>query len=189
LVYDISNYDSFLALSTFLHDARALASPKLTVVLAGNKSDVAPDYTGSAPDADLLCGTSVPESLAGSVRSTTSSSILRAYRSTMASMTVAQEGREVFGNEAATWAQQQGVSVATEVSALTGDSVEEAFTRLARIILTRIELGEVDPSDPTSGIQYGDSWAAGTMRSVETSKLRDWEEVFRIDKGKKRRCC
>jgi GTPase SAR1 family protein len=188
LVYDISNHESFRALSTFLHDARALASPKLTVVLAGNKVDVTDDYAGSIPDADLLSA-SVPESLAGSMRSTTSSSILKAYRSSMATATVAQEGREVYGDEAASWAHQQKISVATEVSALTGDSVEEAFTKLAKIILTRIELGEVDPSDPTSGIQYGDSWGADTTRSVETSKLRDWEEVFRIDKGTKKGCC
>lgn len=44
-----------------------------------------------------------------------------------------------------------------EVSAYTGDGVEELFAQLARIILTKIELGEIDPDDPLSGIQYGDS--------------------------------
>lgn len=39
--------------------------------------------------------------------------------------------------------------------------MEELFTRLARMILTRIELGEVNPDDPESGIQYGDSGAWG----------------------------
>ncbi|KAI6129187.1 P-loop containing nucleoside triphosphate hydrolase protein [Pisolithus croceorrhizus] len=39
LVYDITNRDSFLNLSRWLADARALASPHLVAVLVGNKSD------------------------------------------------------------------------------------------------------------------------------------------------------
>ena len=41
LVYDISNQSTFTQLPTFLNDARALASPQMTVVLAGNKADLA----------------------------------------------------------------------------------------------------------------------------------------------------
>jgi len=39
LVYDITNRDSFVNMSRWLEDARALASPHLVVVLVGNKSD------------------------------------------------------------------------------------------------------------------------------------------------------
>ncbi|KAI0003710.1 ras family-domain-containing protein [Russula compacta] len=39
LVYDITNRESFVNLSRWLEDARALASPHLVVVLVGNKSD------------------------------------------------------------------------------------------------------------------------------------------------------
>ncbi|KIY52690.1 ras-domain-containing protein [Fistulina hepatica ATCC 64428] len=39
LVYDITNRESFINLSRWLADARALASPNLVVVLVGNKSD------------------------------------------------------------------------------------------------------------------------------------------------------
>ncbi|TFK30412.1 ras-domain-containing protein [Coprinopsis marcescibilis] len=39
LVYDITNRSSFLNISRWLADARALASPHLVVVLVGNKSD------------------------------------------------------------------------------------------------------------------------------------------------------
>ncbi|KAL4069644.1 ras family-domain-containing protein [Scleroderma yunnanense] len=39
LVYDITNRESFLNLSRWLADARALASPHLVAVLVGNKSD------------------------------------------------------------------------------------------------------------------------------------------------------
>ncbi|KAN0124732.1 P-loop containing nucleoside triphosphate hydrolase protein [Russula decolorans] len=39
LMYDITNRDSFVNLSKWLGDARALGSPHLVVVLVGNKSD------------------------------------------------------------------------------------------------------------------------------------------------------
>lgn len=196
----------FQALPTFLHDARALASPYLTAVLAGNKSDLADDYTGAAPNPEDLLSPG-PGSVAGSFKSTTSSStqpLHSTYRSINATATATSEGREVYAEEAAAWAQQQKITVATEVSALTGDSVEEMFTRLAKIILTRIELGEIDPSDPASGIQYGDTWGYDSMKSTDNeantrskrgasiswaSGLRDWEEVFRVDTRRRRGCC
>ncbi|GAB5587032.1 Ras-related protein Rab-4B [Umbelopsis nana] len=39
LVYDISNRDTFVGLSSWLTDVRTLASPELVVLLVGNKSD------------------------------------------------------------------------------------------------------------------------------------------------------
>jgi len=48
-----------------------------------------------------------------------------------------------------------------EASAFTGENVDEIFGRLARMILTKIELGEIDPDDPMSGIQYGDNYGGG----------------------------
>lgn len=41
-------------------------------------------------------------------------------------------------------------------SAKTGYNVQEAFERLASIILTKIELGVIDPEDVDSGVQYGE---------------------------------
>jgi hypothetical protein len=77
--------------------------------------------------------------------------------------TVAPDGREVSTEEASKWASSSNIPVSVEVSALSGDNVDEVFHRLARMILTKIELGEIDPDDPQSGIQYGDSglWAGG----------------------------
>ncbi|CAK7231111.1 hypothetical protein SCUCBS95973_007802 [Sporothrix curviconia] len=78
--------------------------------------------------------------------------------------TVAPDGREVSTAEAGRWAVSVHVPVALEVSALSGEGVDEVFSRIARMILTKIELGEIDPDDPMSGIQYGDagaSWNAG----------------------------
>jgi hypothetical protein len=78
---------------------------------------------------------------------------------------VAPEGREVLLEEASRWASAMNIPVCVETSAYTGENVDEVFNRLARVILTKIELGEVDPDDPQSGIQYGDSGAWGTGAS------------------------
>jgi Ras-related protein Rab-4B len=41
-------------------------------------------------------------------------------------------------------------------SALTGENVDEAFERLASMILTKVELGIIDPDNVDSGVQYGE---------------------------------
>ncbi|KAF3907578.1 hypothetical protein AA313_de0203610 [Arthrobotrys entomopaga] len=66
--------------------------------------------------------------------------------------------REVASDEAARWATSVGIPVAMETSALNGENVDEVFERLARVILTRIELGEVDPDDPNSGVSTFDEF-------------------------------
>ncbi|KAJ2961319.1 hypothetical protein NQZ79_g3438 [Umbelopsis isabellina] len=43
LVYDISNRDTFVGLTSWLSDVRTLASPELVVLLVGNKTDRAED--------------------------------------------------------------------------------------------------------------------------------------------------
>lgn len=130
--------------------------------------------------------------------------------------TVAPEGREVTAQQASEWASSSEVPVYMEVSALSGVRVDETFARLASMILTKIELGEIDPDDPQSGIQYGDSgeWATGGYSEVGSVKsdmttdgggtyrrrernrrrtrmngMREWEEVFRIDPVRRRGCC
>ena len=101
-----------------------------------------------------------------------------------------------------------------EVSAFSGEGVDEVFGRLARMILTKIELGEIDPDDPMSGIQYGDAgsgWNAGasdggSIKSYMTSDeagvrrrrrgkrtgqggLREWEEVFTLNNRRRNNGC
>ncbi|KAJ4292648.1 hypothetical protein N0V90_009311 [Kalmusia sp. IMI 367209] len=155
LVYDVSSWRSFEGLRTFLEDVRALASPDCTIVLAGNKMDVAEGGATYAPD-----------------------------------------GREVPFDAASRWAGTNGIPVAVEVSALSGENVDELFNRLARMILTKIELGEIDPDDPQSGIQYGDigGWGLDDGGSVRSGRergrrgqLREWEEVFRLSGSSGRR--
>ena len=83
------------------------------------------------------------------------------------------------------------------------------------MILTKIELGEIDPDDPQSGIQYGDvgTWGmstndGGSIKSGTTldegtvrrrkgrrragtggfmTGLREWEDVFRVTGSTPRR--
>lgn len=93
--------------------------------------------------------------------------------------TIALEGREVSATEASRWASGVNVPVTMEVSALNGEGVDEVFGRLARMILTKIELGEIDPDDPMSGIQYGDAgglWHSGASTdgaSIKSSLTTD----------------
>ncbi|KAK3115685.1 hypothetical protein LTR53_004748 [Teratosphaeriaceae sp. CCFEE 6253] len=146
LVYDIANSASFAQLPTFLNDARALASPHLTTLLVGNKADLA---DGGAQQ-DLL------EDIPSSVPSERSSALGVGLGSQLRA-TTGSTGRVVPQATATSWAGQSGVAIAMEVSALSGDGVNDVFAKLASSILTKIELGEIDPSDPMSGIQYGDA--------------------------------
>ncbi|KAK7968031.1 P-loop containing nucleoside triphosphate hydrolase protein [Apiospora aurea] len=163
LIYDVTSHASFRALPPFLNDARALASPNLTTLLVGNKLDLANDQGPLLPELDedlpspppqssssfggSMYGASVQSS--ASVNTITPSSI---GLGTQQRATIAPEGREVSAAEASRWAGGVNVPVALEV-----------FARLARAILTKIELGEIDPDDPLSGIQYGDGghWMNG----------------------------
>ncbi|KAI1496155.1 P-loop containing nucleoside triphosphate hydrolase protein [Biscogniauxia marginata] len=180
LVYDITSHESFKKLQPFLNDARALASPNLTTLLVGNKLDLANDSlvdTSVPPPPTPSSTSSFPHNPYGtSVGSSTTTTATINTTTTSASgsgsgpglgaqmrATVAPEGRDVTPAEAARWAGSVSVPVTTEASAFTGEGVDEIFGRLARMILTKIELGEIDPDDPMSGIQYGDGgmWNAG----------------------------
>ncbi|KAL8968438.1 MAG: hypothetical protein Q9197_004887 [Variospora fuerteventurae] len=186
LVYDICCRESFVGLPTFLKDARALASPDLIVLLVGNKLDMMSDTPESSSAADLL--PPMPSSFSsrhsmirgdfggagGTRRRNGSSSHSSAPYSVGAHQTATlatDEGRQVGQEEATQWASKSSIPVSKEVSAFTGDGVEGLFAQLAQIILTKIELGEIDPDDPLSGIQYGDSggWADdGSVKSATT---------------------
>ncbi|KAH7138707.1 P-loop containing nucleoside triphosphate hydrolase protein [Dendryphion nanum] len=222
LIYDVSSWRSFEGLRTFLDDARALAGSDLTVILAGNKNDVfetnagAAAETGSygtspaASEANDLLPPPTPTPSSYSARSISTSFSLPALSS---SATIAPFGREVSADTASRWAGENGIPVSVDVSALNGDNVKELFERLARMILTKIELGEIDPDDPSSGIQYGDigGWGGwddggGSVKSGDDGgirkrrgkgkgkgggQLREWEEVFRLGGSGRRRggCC
>ncbi|GKZ68601.1 hypothetical protein AnigIFM50267_003313 [Aspergillus niger] len=221
LIYDITSHASFVSLPTFLMDARALASPNLSVLLAGNKSDLASD---SVPPCDSFEDNARPPPTPSSTSSRmsfpfgSSGGSVRSNYDTTTRMTAthAPHGREVSTEETSHWAAKSNIPVAVEVSALTGEGVEELFNRLARIILTKIELGEIDPDDPQSGIQYGDGALYGHGTSDGSSirsrislddgavqlhrrqprknttnnwktGMREWEDVFRLSDPHQRR--
>lgn len=226
LVYDITSRRSFAGLPPFLNDARALASPNLTLLLVGNKLDLANDHnlidtdvssslpassaTSSVNNAPYASGSgsgsysTSPPAIAGPVHPGLGAQL---------KASTAPEGREVSAAEASRWASSVGVPVTMEVSAFSGEGVDEVFGRLARMILTKIELGEIDPDDPMSGIQYGDGggWNAGASDGASvksgltldegsgggvrrrgrrankrgTVGLGEWEEVFTLS-GRRR---
>ncbi|KAK3393853.1 P-loop containing nucleoside triphosphate hydrolase protein [Podospora didyma] len=222
LVYDVTSHNTFTNLQPFLNDARALASPNLSLLLVGNKLDLAGDgvliNTGQPPptpssvsSATSYAGTPIP----GSYSSTSGMNIHPGLGSQLKA-TVAPDGREVSAVEASRWASTVNIPVTMEVSAFSGEGVDEVFGRLARMILTKIELGEIDPDDPMSGIQYGDaggSWNAGasdggSIKSSMTADdvgvggrrrrrpkrggppgLREWEEVFTLSGRRRNRGC
>ena len=216
LVYDITSHNSFNGIQPFLNDARALASPNLSTLLVGNKLDLA---------GDPLVDTSIPPPTPSSFSST--STVMPGSSSTATAVslgsqqkaTIAPEGREVSTAEASRWASTVGIPVVTEASAFTGEGVDEVFGRLARMILTKIELGDIDPDDPMSGIQYGDGYGGwngaasdgGSIKSSMTGAtiddgvrrrrgrnrnqtgnwgFREWEDVFTLSgRRRSRNCC
>ncbi|KAK6317021.1 hypothetical protein J4Q44_G00124210 [Coregonus suidteri] len=82
--------------------------------------------------------------------------------------------REVTFLEASRFAQENELMF-LEMSALTGENVEEAFLKCARTILNKIESGELDPERMGSGIQYGDTT---THRSHISRLLEDCPVTF-----------
>ncbi|KAL2889546.1 putative glycoside hydrolase family 2 protein [Ceratocystis lukuohia] len=166
LVYDLTSHVSFNALQPFLNDARALASPQLSLLLVGNKLDLATEMpdTGAPSSTVPSSYASTSTMQAGDYPSYSTSTITSSGSASMAAQastlraTVAPEGREVSTAVANRWASQVGVPVVMEASALSGDQVDEVFERLARMIVTKIEIGDIDPDDPLSGIQYGDGY-------------------------------
>ncbi|OJZ81421.1 hypothetical protein ASPFODRAFT_198325 [Aspergillus luchuensis CBS 106.47] len=191
LIYDITSHASFVSLPTFLMDARALASPNLSVLLAGNKSDLASD---SVPPCDPLDDNARPPPTPSSTSSKvsfpfgSSGGSVRSNYDTTTRMTAthAPHGREVSTEETSHWAAKSNIPVAVEISALTGEGVEELFNRLARIILTKIELGEIDPDDPQSGIQYGDGalYGHGTSDGSSIRSRMSLDDVWHEGMGR-----
>ncbi|CAF0736680.1 unnamed protein product [Rotaria sp. Silwood1] len=110
LVYDISNRESYNAITNWLSDVRTSASPNIVIILCGNKKDL-------------------------------------------------EEQRQVTYLEASRYAQEHDLMF-LETSALTNENITESFLQCARIILTKIESGSIDPYRMYSGIQCNRTVAA-----------------------------
>jgi len=224
MIYDITRHATFETLPDFLSDAKALASPNLIALLVGNKADLSTP-SNSPPLTPIASATAPLSTLSKQQYSQTAPSTPASYSTLSSSINERtgfdnqqhpDEGREVSADEASRWASMAGISVALETSALTGEGVDDVFERLARMILTKIELGEIDVDDSQNGIQYGDNgdWlggnagrSAGASTSGATRRrggksnsgrggnwtggLRDWEDVFRLDAANRKKggCC
>ncbi|KAL2211619.1 ras-domain-containing protein [Sarocladium strictum] len=228
LVYDVTSRRSFNNIQPFLNDARALASPNLSLMLVGNKVDLASDAPNdednqAPPTPGSIASTSTMQALGatpGTSGTGTGRDPIVGSLSTAPQhrATIAPDGREVSSADASRWASTAGISVVTETSAFNGEGVDEVFSRLATMILTKIELGDIDPDDPMSGIQYGDGggWNTasdgGSIKSSMTGAtvddglnlrrrrraksrtqnwgIREWEEVFTLSSRRRgNKCC
>eukprot|EP01116_Phalansterium_solitarium_P003838 TRINITY_DN14669_c0_g1_i1.p1 TRINITY_DN14669_c0_g1~~TRINITY_DN14669_c0_g1_i1.p1 ORF type:complete len:214 (+),score=35.26 TRINITY_DN14669_c0_g1_i1:180-821(+) len=82
------------------------------------------------------------------------------------------ESRDVSYEEASKFAEENGL-IFIESSAKTGDNVEEAFLKTARLIYQSVQEGNVDlNSDTTSGIQRRGSLAGATPAGESGDKPR-----------------
>ncbi|CAK3755690.1 ras family [Lecanosticta acicola] len=206
LVYDVCDQRSFDGLGEFLSDARSLGSRELSVVLAGNKRDLVKEATQGMAE-EQQTGNKSPSLQPGSLLDDELSSSVGGgslHRQSMIGISLGSQqratinpgGRAVSAPDASNWASQNRITAAMEVSALSGEGVDEIFNKLARTILTKIELGEIDPDDPMSGIQYGDadyyryddgsSIKSGGLTSdgyggnMRRRRKGGWSEVFKI---------
>jgi small GTP-binding protein len=124
LVFDISRRDTFLSVTSWLHDLRQIAEEGIVVVLVGNKSDLAPSSTVS-PSAS----------------------------STSAQEAQGENLRQVTSEEAEDWCRQNQVMRYVETSAKSGEGVERAFLEVAERIYQNIEAGRYDLNDRRSGVK------------------------------------
>lgn len=104
LVYDITRRDSFKHVSSWLEDAKSLASSTLQVMLVGNKTDL-------------------------------------------------ETHRQVSTEEGQNYANQHGL-LFCETSAKSRE-VDHCFKSLAERIYQQVKLGNIDPNNQNSGVQYG----------------------------------
>ena len=130
---------SFLNLSRWLADARALGSPNLVVVLVGNKSDREDDREVEWAEAS---------------RWAAENGVSLQNNSPWLHRTLVAKGL----------CPRADVHF-LEASSLSGDNVEAPFLLCARSILLSIESGALDPEKAGSGVSYGDR----ALRRVNSS--------------------
>ncbi len=119
VVYDITNRESFNHVLNWLVDARTLARPDISIVLAGNKCDL-------------------------------------------------KDNRAVSFLEASRCAQENDV-LFLETSAITGEGIEEVFSRACKSIITKIEDGSIDPATMGNSMRGGVTLSGSSSRAPGSS--------------------
>lgn len=82
-------------------------------------------------------------------------------------------------------------------SALNADNIESIFDKLSNMILTKVEMGLLDPEDPLCGVQYGDMsrWDQESVQTGEHVLKKKPTTISLIDRRSRRyvdggwRCC
>lgn len=104
-----------------------------------------------------------------------------------------QNQRQVSTEEAAEFCSEKHISSAHETSSYTGSNVEECFLSVVSTIITRIELGEIDPQDQSLGIQYGDLSFRRPVHPSSTSNwwtsITNWDDLVRLERQTRSYCC
>ncbi|EPY52572.1 GTPase Ypt4 [Schizosaccharomyces cryophilus OY26] len=104
-----------------------------------------------------------------------------------------QEQREVSTEEAAEFCSAKQIASAHETSAYSGTQVDDCFLSVVSTILTRIELGEIDPQDQSLGIQYGDLSSSQPSHNTSVTNwwasITNWDDLVRLERQTRSRCC
>lgn len=152
LVYDITSRASFAALSDFLADVRALTSPSVSIVVLGNKADLleTTDPTALVPESEVADFCMDHSSGTGSINGSGGGG-------GGGSTNNSNGGPSSYSKNSTSSSTFLGSDISfLTTSALTGENIDESFRLLAGMILTKIEMGVIDPENMDSGVQYGD---------------------------------
>ena len=141
LVYDITRRETFEHVQDWLKELRAAADPHISIILVGNKCDLA-DGGGSGGGGGGADGRGSGGGGGGGGGSGGGGG-----------------KRAVTLEEARAWAERNGLKACVETSAKTGESVERAFVECAREIHRNIVNNVYDLNDKSHGIK------ANTARS------------------------
>ena len=175
LVYDITNRDSYNHIGMWLNDARTLGNADVSLILVGNKTDLANDVNkqtnnnknnnkhynyNSVTFLHHLCV--FPNIFLSCYIFVCLFHLIVCYDVCLFACFFVYPQRQVTFLEASRFSQENEITF-IESSALTGDGVDEVFMKCARTILTRIENGTLDPSRVGSGVQLGDSSVTAPM--------------------------
>ena len=128
LVYDITRRETFEHVQDWLNELRAAADPHISIILVGNKCDLADRGGGDGGGGGDGDGGGGGAGSGGGARAVTF-------------------------EEARAWAERNGLKACVETSAKTGESVERAFVECAREIHRNIVNNVYDLNDKSHGIK------------------------------------
>ncbi|GMM33829.1 hypothetical protein DASC09_011540 [Saccharomycopsis crataegensis] len=133
LVYDVTNKKSFEALHEFMADIQSLTNDTISIAVVGNKADLVSKDGNNGRKNSSSGGNDGP-----------------------IDPTTVVSDEEVL-EFCAYYSREIGYEIPfIKASALLADNINYIFDKLSNMILTKVEIGVIDPEDPLSGVQYGD---------------------------------